>query len=272
MTVTLADRIPAITDSLDKAKSDIAEHGVAILSGVLSPSELKTLRDAVYAEAEADRRTGRADDPYFADAMLGNPSQHVWNLPSRSQLYCDLAVHPVVMDLVKSFVGGGIRLSTFSANITLPGSGMMHLHADQGTNPQPWGEKPHGLNFIWCIDDFLDETGATRMVPGSHRLNRSAASMEEIMSETVAVEAPAGSLIVMESRVWHKTGANSTKDRKCAAVLDRRCQSDRHYRTTDGIPLRLRCRAKAGASQMHLPAMPPGQGPSRGPSVEAQPR
>ena len=57
------------------------------------------------------------------------------------------------------------------------------------------------------------------MVPGSHRLNRSAASMEEIMDETVAVEAPAGSLIVMESRVWHKTGANSTKDRKRAAIL-----------------------------------------------------
>ena len=176
---------------------------------MLSPPELKVLRDAVYAEAEADLRTGRADDPYFADAMLGDPSQRVWNLPSRGQLYCDLAVHPVVMDLVKSFVEGGIRLSTFSANITLPGSGMMHLHADQGTNPQPWGEKPHGLNFIWCLDDFLDETGATRIVPGSHRLNRSAASMEEIMSETVAVEAPAGSLIVMESRVWHKTGANS---------------------------------------------------------------
>ena len=61
------------------------------------------------------------------------------------------------------------------------------------------------------------------MVPGSHRLNRSAASMEEIMSETVAVEAPAGSLIVMESRVWHKTGANSTKDRKRAAILGFYC-------------------------------------------------
>ncbi len=219
MTTTFAGKIPAITDSLDQAKTDIAEHGVAILSGVLSPSELTTLRDDVYAEAEADRRTGRSDAPYFADAMLGNPSQRVWNLPSRSQLYCDLAVHPVVMDLVKTFVAGGIRLSTFSANITLPGSGMMHLHADQGTNPQPWGKTPHGLNFIWCLDDFLDETGATRMVPGSHRLNRSAATMEEVMGETVAVEAPAGSLIVMESRVWHKTGANTTKDKNRAAIL-----------------------------------------------------
>lgn len=222
MTTTLAGEIPAATKNIEQAKSDIAEHGVAILPGMLSPSELATLREAVYAEAEADRRTGRADDPYFADAMLGNPSQRVWNLPSRGQIYCDLAVHPVVLDLVKSFVEGGIRLSTFSANITQPGSGTMHLHCDQGTNPMPWGEKPQGLNFIWCLDDFTDEIGATRMVPGSHRLNRSA-NRDEIESDTVAVEAPAGSLIVMESRVWHKTGPNLTRDRTRAAILAYYC-------------------------------------------------
>lgn len=222
VTTTVEGEIPAITDSIEQAKSDIAEHGVAILSGVLSPTENAKLREAVYAEAADDRRTGRADDPYFADAMLGDPSQRVWNLPSRGQKYCDLAVHPVVLYLVKSFVAGGIRLSTFSANITQPGSGMMHLHCDQGTNPMPWGEKPQGLNFIWCLDDFTDEIGATRMVPGSHRLNRSA-TMEEVNSETVAVEAPAGSLIVMESRVWHKTGPNITKDKTRAAILAYYC-------------------------------------------------
>ena len=219
MTAVVREKIPAITADIEQAKRDVAEHGVAILSGVLSPEEHARLRDAVYAEAEADRRTGRADDPYFADAMLGNATQRVWNLPSRQQIFCDLAVHPVVMEMVKTVVPGGIRLSTFSANITLPGSGEMHLHADQGTDPMPWGEQPHGLNFIWCMDDFTGETGATRIVPGSHKLNRSAANMNEIMSETVPIEAPAGSLVMMESRVWHKTGANVTKDRTRAAIL-----------------------------------------------------
>ena len=60
-------------------------------------------------------------------------------------------------------------------------------------------------------------------MPGSHRLNRSAATLEEIQSETLAIEAPAGSLIAMESRVWHKTGANVTKDRKRAAILAYYC-------------------------------------------------
>jgi ectoine hydroxylase-related dioxygenase (phytanoyl-CoA dioxygenase family) len=218
MGVGLADRIPQSTDSVDQAERDIAEYGVAILTGALSRLELEELRDAVYREAEADRRAGRADAPYYADVMFGDPSQRVWNLPSRGQLFCDLVEHPTTMRLVSSVVEGPLRLSTFSANITQPGSNTMPLHADQGTNPEPWGERPHGLNIIWCLDDFIDETGATRIVPGSHRLRRSP-TVEELDAPTVAVEAPAGSLIAMESRVWHRTGANITKDRTRAAIL-----------------------------------------------------
>jgi ectoine hydroxylase-related dioxygenase (phytanoyl-CoA dioxygenase family) len=210
--------LPNFADGVDQALRDIGEYGVAILPDTLSPSHLAELREAVAREAEADRRTGLAEEPYFADAMLGKPSQRVWNLVSRGQIFCDLVEHPVVMELVDAIVEGPPRLSTFSANITQPGSGTMHLHADQGTNPEPWGERPQGLNIIWCLEDFTDENGATRMVPGSHRLNRSARP-DELDSETVAVEAPAGSLIAMESRVWHKTGANVTRDRTRMAIL-----------------------------------------------------
>ncbi len=210
--------LPKPTSSLEQALLDIAEHGIAIISGVISPEELKLLRDTVYREAEGDVRAGRAGEPYFADALMGNPSQRVWDLISRDQIFCELAVHPTVLKLVESVVQGPHRLSTFSANITRPGSGEMPLHADQGTNPEPWGARPQGLNFIWALDDFAAETGATRMVSRSHLQNRSA-KMEDWTTPTVAMEAPAGSLIAMESRVWHKTGANTTTDRNRAAIL-----------------------------------------------------
>ncbi len=218
MPATLEMTLPQPTSSIEQAEKDIAEHGVAIISGLLSPAELKVLSDLVNSEAEGDRRAGRADEPYFADTLFGAPTQRVWDLPSRNQLFCELAVHPTVLGLIEKFVEGPVRLSTFSANITRPGSTEMPLHADQGTNPQPWGPKPHGLNFIWCMDDFTEETGATRMVPGSHKLGRSA-TIEEWETPSVAIEAPAGSLIVMESRVWHKTGSNTTKDRQRSAIL-----------------------------------------------------
>jgi hypothetical protein len=218
MTTTNEASLPKPTTSIEQAEKDLVEHGVAILSDMLSAAELKEFSDTVNREADADRRAGRADEPYFADSLFGAPTQRVWDLPSRGQIFCELVEHPTVIAFLAKFVEGSVRLSTFSANITRPGSDEMPLHADQGTNPQPWGPKPHGLNFIWCLDDFTEETGATRFVPGSHKLGRSA-TIEEWGTPSVAVEAPAGSLIIMESRLWHKTGKNVTKDRQRAAIL-----------------------------------------------------
>jgi ectoine hydroxylase-related dioxygenase (phytanoyl-CoA dioxygenase family) len=35
----------------------------------------------------------------------------------------------------------------------------------------------------------------------------------------VAIEAPAGSLVIFEARVWHKTGANRSKDQTRAGIF-----------------------------------------------------
>jgi ectoine hydroxylase-related dioxygenase (phytanoyl-CoA dioxygenase family) len=38
-------------------------------------------------------------------------------------------------------------------------------------------------------------------------------------ADTVAIEAPAGSMVAMEGRVWHKTGNNRTVDQRRAGVF-----------------------------------------------------
>jgi ectoine hydroxylase-related dioxygenase (phytanoyl-CoA dioxygenase family) len=94
----------------------------------------------------------------------------------------------------------------------------MVLHADQIFVPEPWAQEAQGLNVCWCLDDFTEATGATRIVPSSHRLNR-APRPDEAQAETLAVEAPAGAIVVLDSRVWHKTGNNLTPDRRRAGVF-----------------------------------------------------
>ena len=119
---------------------------------------------------------------------------------------------------MKSTIGWPALLGNISANITGPGGGEMVLHADQIFVPEPWPARPQGVNVAWCVDDFTDENGATRIVPGSHRLNRKPAP-DEAAKESVALAAPAGSIIVMESRVWHKTGHNRTREQRRAGIF-----------------------------------------------------
>jgi ectoine hydroxylase-related dioxygenase (phytanoyl-CoA dioxygenase family) len=144
-------------------------------------------------------------------------NQRVWNLLSRDPVFMDLAEHPSALTLVKSVFGWPALLGNISANITGPNGGEMVLHADQLFIPEPWPAEPQGVNVAWCIDEFREDNGTTCFVPGSHRLHRN--PKPEDVVETVPVEAPAGTMAVFESRVWHRTGFNQTKNERRAGIF-----------------------------------------------------
>jgi len=209
--------LPAPTRSVEQGLRDIGTHGLAIVPDVLTGDQLKRARDALYRAAEADRTRGR-EQKFALDYAHDETNQRVWNVLSRDPVFEDLAFHPIAVDYVKAVLGWPALLGNISANITGPGGGEMVLHADQIFVPEPWSAEPQGLNVAWCLDDFTEANGATRFVPGSHRLNR-APRPEDANAPTVAMEAPAGAIVVFESRVWHKTGINTTADQRRAGVF-----------------------------------------------------
>lgn len=129
----------------------------------------------------------------------------------------DLAEHPAALTLVKSVIGWPALLGNISANITGPGGGEMVVHADQLFIPEPWPAEPQGVNVAWCIDEFRADNGATCVVPGSHRLHRNPTPEDAV--EAIPIEAPAGTMAVFESRVWHRTGFNRTKAERRAGIF-----------------------------------------------------
>jgi ectoine hydroxylase-related dioxygenase (phytanoyl-CoA dioxygenase family) len=209
--------LPDLTSDVAQASRDICEHGVCFLTGVLSPAQLGRVREALYYAAEQDRLRRRVEK-FVADQEGDDSNQRVWNLLSRDPVFVDLAEHDVALGFVREFVGWPALLSNISANITGPGGGEMMLHADQGFTPEPWSDEIQGINVAWCIDDFSDDNGATRIVPGSHRLRRTPQVADQ-SSPTVPLEAPAGTMIVMEGRLWHKTGFNRSEDQRRAGIF-----------------------------------------------------
>ncbi|NNM88156.1 MAG: hypothetical protein HKL95_06520, partial [Phycisphaerae bacterium] len=77
--------------------------------------------------------------------------------------------------------------------------------------PPPW---PHifAMNIIWCLDDVHEANGATRYLPGSHRYQSAEEVPADAIERTVEFEAPAGSFIAMEGRLWHTSGKNVTSN------------------------------------------------------------
>jgi ectoine hydroxylase-related dioxygenase (phytanoyl-CoA dioxygenase family) len=215
-TAPAALAVPPPTRDLAEGLRNIADYGLTIVPDVLTGEALTRTRDALYRAAESDRARGR-EQKFSLDYAHDETNQRVWNVLSRDPVFEDLAFHAIAVDYVKAVLGWPALLGNISANITGPGGGEMVLHADQIFVPEPWSSEPQGLNVAWCLDDFTEANGATRFVAGSHRLNRAPRPGED--PDTVPMEAPAGSAVVFESRVWHKTGHNRTADEQRAGVF-----------------------------------------------------
>ncbi len=210
------DHLPVPTRYVEQALADLREFGLCLMVDVLDAPTLARAREALYRAADDDRTRFRERKDFALDQNDRN--QRVWNLLNRDSVFGDLAEHPVAMHLVKATLGWPALLSNISGNITDPGAAVGVLHADQVFVPEPWPATPQGINVAWCLDDFTAANGATEVVVGSHRWHR----MPKVSDANVPmlpVIARAGSLFAFESRLWHRSGTNTTRASRRGAVF-----------------------------------------------------
>ncbi len=195
-----------MTDAL----ASIAADGYAVIPDVLSAAEVDDITARLWAAAEESERRGM---PTRIEALDPNAANvRVFNLLDLDEVFLRLIDHPTAAALAAGVLGNEYIVSNFTANIARPGSGSMMIHSDQGiVVPEPWLE-PWSINVIWCLSDVRAENGATRFLPGSHRFTTADEVPDDIADRLVAFEAPAGSIVAMEGRVWHTSGANITAD------------------------------------------------------------
>jgi ectoine hydroxylase-related dioxygenase (phytanoyl-CoA dioxygenase family) len=240
--------LPPPTRDPDRALADLGEHGLCVVADALDAPTLARVRTALRAAVAEDRVRGRPASGFVLDRDAHNV--RVWNLLNRDPLFAQLAEHPLALHLVRGVLGWPCLLSNLSGNITGPGAAAGVLHADQVFVPLPWPKRVQGLNVAWCIDDFTRENGATEVVPGSHRLHRNPRG-DEGLDQLVSVEAAAGSVIAFESRLWHRSGANTSRDRQRAVPL---LHDARLSHPGELVPVARRERGRDGVGHAAHPA------------------
>jgi len=201
----------------DGDKAQLDNFGYCILEGVLDQSRTTMARETLArAATESERRGSKTFKPHLDP----NPSNvRVYNLLDLDPLFVELIQHPVAWSVAQHLLGDDFVVSNFTANIAKPGSGSMQIHSDLAlVMPEPWTE-PGSLNIIWCLDDVTAENGGTLFMPGSHRYQRRLDVPEDIAASMVPFEASAGSVVVMDGRLWHTSGANITKDQQRALLF-----------------------------------------------------
>ena len=197
------------------ATQALERDGFVVVPGALSPSETADVRRRLFTAVERSEQDGVPTRGYAFD-----PDEHnvrVFQLFNLDDIFVDLIQRPLALSFVEHLLGDQFLVSNFSANITEPGNAPMQLHADQGYVLPPWPARPLACNVAWLLDDLTLENGATRYVPKSHLLGHGPDPDRHY--ESASIEAPAGSILVMDGRLWHQTGINRTRDEKRAVLF-----------------------------------------------------
>jgi ectoine hydroxylase-related dioxygenase (phytanoyl-CoA dioxygenase family) len=220
--VDFAGPLPQPTRSLEQARRDLDIAGYAILADVLTQDEAREARKVLLDEIAREEAIDVSRvSKFFTDPDDRN--RRLSRLPNRHRVFRDFLEHPVALELTRYILGPTLMnesylVHSYGANVTRPGSAEQFIHLDRGMDFHNQN-KPLQSRFIWCLDPFDAENGATRVVPGSHLWNDRIDMTGATYYDSVAAEAPAGALLIYSDMLLHGTGANVSADRERAAVI-----------------------------------------------------
>jgi ectoine hydroxylase-related dioxygenase (phytanoyl-CoA dioxygenase family) len=193
------ERLPASTSARDVVGA-LRRDGCAIVERL--------------AEVELLDRARAELEPYLAatptgDDFAGRRTRRTGGLVARSPTCRELVMHPLVLGAVRELLA---HATSFQLHLTQviaiePGQPCQPVHRDQWALdffPFPSGYEVQ-CNTLWAMTDFTAENGATRVIPGSHRLGDRLQFEEK---DTEPAEMPAGSVLLYTGSLYHGGGAN----------------------------------------------------------------
>jgi len=179
---------PAARDALDR-------EGFVVLPGPVHDSQMDRLR-AAYDAAVASAAP--------ADVRAGRSTTRVDDFVSRGEEFDGLYVHPPLLEAAAQIIGRPFKLSTLLARTLRSAAPADSLHVDVARHADAWPL----VGFIFMVDAFRTDNGATRFVPGSHRRPDGPPDGVHDAGPEVPACGPAGSLLVFHGSTWHGHSAN----------------------------------------------------------------
>ncbi len=214
-------------DTLSVAEKDFLDlNGYLPLGKILTPEQIANMIRRLDKLAELEGENAGVE-LHQEDGTI-----RVSNLVNKGPMFQIGFSHPRVLAAIQHVIGPRFKLSSLDCRMALPGQGHQAFHADWRSGVEP-GDY-HVCNSMWLLDDFTEENGATRVVPGSHRSGKHPKDALEDATqhpEEIQLTAASGTVIVFNSHLWHAGGLNQT-DSPRHGMLAYYCRRD-HKQLTD---------------------------------------
>jgi ectoine hydroxylase-related dioxygenase (phytanoyl-CoA dioxygenase family) len=198
-----ANRRNAIQTKEEYHLEEFYNLGYTIIENAISAEEIKELKselDRIYAIQEAG--FGKANLKSINEEFLARA------LLVYSETYLNLARKPELMAYVEAILGNYFILHLQNGIINMPSEEHHQSSWHRDLPYQNWvSSEPLACNVFFCLDAFSEETGGTLLLPFSHKIPMMP-SEKYLEKHALQVAAPAGSVLLFDSMVFHKAGFN----------------------------------------------------------------
>lgn len=195
--------IPRFTAS--SSSSDVvaalADQGCAVIERIVPEAKMLRAREELKPYLEATQ--------IGPDEFSGFQTRRTGGLIGRSETCRELVMHNTVRDVVSGVLAHATSWQLHLTQVIAigPGETGQTIHRDQWAFdffPFPSGFEVQ-CNTIWAMNDFTEENGATRVIPGSNKYED---KLEFSAEQTEPAEMPAGSVLLYTGALYHGGGAN----------------------------------------------------------------
>jgi len=199
---------------IDRHAAELEQDGYTILENVMPESEIEAARQAIEETLDAEetiaRKYGLQSDDLRILFNAQAKHQHFWGMPLRNPAPAEVARRVIGEDMFAHDVTIRAPMPTGRKNASQFGG---HFHVDwkEFTVAPFVGGKhfPMAIQSVWAIEGFTKETGGPLLWPGTHwSVEVPPAEPDELPSGWILAEAPAGSVVMWDSALWHSGGVN----------------------------------------------------------------
>jgi len=196
----------------------LERDGVLLLEGQVSADLLTRLRsglDAAISHAVVLQRAagvgeakGSDGNPDGADGPLGGAAHHCI---VHGGAFLELLDELPCLALLQAYLGSDKIILNAFGGVSNPGGDDAYEHA-RLVHRDTRSHHPSFRQLLWLfvlLDDFTVDNGGTWILPGSWR-EPDQPDAADFLDRAHQVVAPAGSILVMDGRVWHAAGRNRT--------------------------------------------------------------
>ncbi len=145
--------------------------------------------------------------------------ERICDLVNKGEEFSIFFRNPKVLAAVNHVIGPNYKLSSLNLRSPKKNSRSQGLHVDY-----PWAVRTgdyYACNALWLLDDMTLENGPTRVVPGSHKKekspNQEIVNIRNVHPDEIRLTAKAGDVIFLNSHTWH--GGTSNQNGNSRAII-----------------------------------------------------